>query len=163
MSTPECAVPLKIPPADHENEKHGRNVQVQLQYLKDLDLYKTVKPLQITPNFADRERRTNIVLSPGEIETITDVRGSDTAFSLDDHGFTYVKDPTMVKDWTSQPTIARDYLPEMERLLRREVGGCDEIIFYDARVRQKGEAGVRVSGLSFNRECTEPPSSVQQT
>ena len=83
-------------------------------------------------------------------ETMRDVRGRQDQFTLDGNGFCYVYAPTKFKDWSSQPQIAKEYLPEMEELLKREVGGCDEIIFYDARIRQEGDEGARVSGLSYN-------------
>ncbi|KAK4547112.1 hypothetical protein LTR36_001333 [Oleoguttula mirabilis] len=127
-----------------------QNVKVQLQYLKDDPLYDTIKPLQITPNFADREGRTNVRLTPGETEVIKDVRGVDHDFDLDKNGFKYVKGPTKMRDWSSQPKIAQEYLPEIEELLKREVDGCDEIMFYDARIRQSGDEGLRIQGLSHN-------------
>ncbi|KAK4555131.1 hypothetical protein LTR86_007897 [Recurvomyces mirabilis] len=132
----------------------ARDINVQLMYLKDDPLYKTVKPIQITPNFADQGNRTNVRLAPGQQEVLHDVRSLHGEplgdFSLDDHGFTYIKSPTAFKDWSSQPKIAQDYLPELETLLKREVDGCDEILFYDARIRQEGDEGLRVEGLSYN-------------
>lgn len=127
-----------------------KDIKVQLQYLKDDPLYETTKPLQITPNFADREGRTNVKLAPGETEVIKDVRGLDHGFDLDKNGFKYVKGPTKMQDWSSQPKIAQEYLPEIEALLRRELDGCDEIMFYDARIRQSGDEGLRIQGLSHN-------------
>ncbi|KAK0881712.1 hypothetical protein LTR87_004488 [Friedmanniomyces endolithicus] len=131
-----------------------RNVDVQLTYLKDDPLYKTVKPLQVTPNFADTAHKTNVQLEPGQLETLHDVRdigGKPLGdFTLDDHGFKYVNAPTAFKDWDSQPKIAQAYLPELEALLRREIDSCDEILFYDARIRQEGDEGLRVEGLSYN-------------
>lgn len=109
-----------------------RDVQVQLQYLKDDPLYALEKPVQITPNFLDKDRRTNVKLAAGQPETIRDVRGQEERFSLDDHGFRYIKAPTSFKEWSSQPAIAQRYLPELEVLLKRAIDGCDEIIFYDA-------------------------------
>ncbi|KAK3619133.1 hypothetical protein LTR56_017611 [Elasticomyces elasticus] len=134
--------------------KTSKDVKVQLTYLKDDPLYETVKPLQITPNFADTEHKTNVRLEPGQLETLHDVRGLSGSplgnFSLDDHGFKYVKAPTTFTEWGSQPKIAQSYLPELEKLLRQEVEGCDEVLFYDARIRQAGDEGLRVEGLSYN-------------
>ncbi|KAK1068381.1 hypothetical protein LTR74_005670 [Friedmanniomyces endolithicus] len=133
---------------------NGRNIEVQLTYLKDDPLYKTVKPLQVTPNFADTAHKTNVQLEPGQPETLHDVRdigGKPLGdFTVDNHGFKYVNAPTAFKDWDSQPKIAQAYLPELEALLRREIDGCDEILFYDARIRQEGDEGLRVEGLSYN-------------
>ncbi|KAK5676604.1 hypothetical protein LTS10_010905 [Elasticomyces elasticus] len=134
--------------------KTSKDVKVQLTYLKDDPLYETVKPLQITPNFADTEHKTNVRLEPGQLETLHDVRGLGGSplgnFSLDEHGFKYVKASTTFTEWGSQPKIAQSYLPELEKLLRREVEGCDEVLFYDARIRRAGDEGLRVEGLSYN-------------
>lgn len=52
----------------------GKDVVVRLEYLADLPLYKTVKPLQVVPGFLDRDGRSNVKLAPGEQETIRDAR-----------------------------------------------------------------------------------------
>ncbi|KAI7478522.1 hypothetical protein KC351_g8133 [Hortaea werneckii] len=127
-----------------------RDVTVSLQYLKDLPLYKTAKPLQITPNFQDTEGRTNVVLEAGPKETIRDIRSIDRPFNLDKNGFKFVRAGTSFTNWSSQPDIAKHYLQEMETLLLREMEEVDEVQFYDARIRQSGDEGLRVEGLSFN-------------
>ncbi|EME89348.1 uncharacterized protein MYCFIDRAFT_6630, partial [Pseudocercospora fijiensis CIRAD86] len=127
-----------------------RDIKVKLQYLKDDPIYAKEKPLQITPNFADKDNKTNVTLAPGPFETIHDVRGRQEKFSLDGNGFLYVKAPTSFTNWSSQAAIGKDYLPELEVLLRREVEGCDEIMFYDARIRHSDDSGLRVEGLSYN-------------
>jgi len=131
-------------------DQSGHDIEVQLQYLRDDPLYDLVKPIQITPNFLDREGRSNVRLESGPPEVLNDVRGREHEFTLDANGFCYVHAPTNCKDWSSQPQIAKEYLPELEDLLRREVDGCDEIVFYDARIRQEGDDGARVQGLSYN-------------
>lgn len=131
-------------------EQSRKDIQVRLQYLKDDPIYKEQKPLQITPNFMDNQNKTNVKLAPGELETVQDVRGRENEFTLDRNGFRYCHAPTAFKDWSSQPSIAQSYLPELETLLRKEIDGCDEIMFYDARIRHADDAGLRVEGLSYN-------------
>ena len=127
----------------------SRDVQVQLQYLKNDPLYDTVKPVQIVPEWLDLPKRSNVLLESGPSETIHDVRGREADFSLDGNGFQYVHAPTEFKEWSSQPAIGKMHLPELESLLRKEVDGADEIMFYDARLRQETDTGVKVRGLSF--------------
>lgn len=134
---------------DAGNPTTPRDVRVQLQYLKDDPLYDTVKPKQIVPEWQDREKLTNVRLQAGPLESMHDVRGRESDFSLDEHGFKYVHAPTSFSDWSSQPAIGKVHLPELEALLRKEVNGADEILFYDARLRQETETGVKVSGLSY--------------
>lgn len=107
---------------------------VSLEYLANDPLYKTVKPLQVVPGFLDHFGKSNVRLSPGAPEIIRDIRGRDVDMTLDENGFRYVKSATTFKDWDSQSSIGDEYLTEVEDLLRKEVDGCDEIIFYDARV-----------------------------
>lgn len=148
MSTPRANTSKEATPTSSHPSR--QDVKVKLHYLKNDPIYATQKPLQITPNFLDKEHKTNVRLAEGEEETIHDVRGRESDFSLDEHGFKYVHAPTNFKDWSSQPKIAQGYLPELEDLLRREVDGCDEIMFYDARIRHSDDAGLRVEGLSYN-------------
>ena len=136
-------------PRDGTDGQSRRDITVRLQYLKDDPVYETKKPTQVTPPFPT-SNRTNIELMPGPPELLNDVRARQNEFTLDNNGFCYVKAPTTFKDWSSQPAIAKDFLPEMEDMLRREINGCDEIIFYDARIRQESDEGVRVQGLSYN-------------
>ena len=126
-----------------------RDITVRFQYLENDPLYDSTKPVQVTPPFPPSSR-TNVRLTPGPDEVLNDVRGREDQFTLDNNGFCYVHAPTKFKNWSSQPSIAKDFLPEMEELLKREVDGCDEIVFYDARIRQESDEGVRVQGLSFN-------------
>ncbi|EME49937.1 hypothetical protein DOTSEDRAFT_144396, partial [Dothistroma septosporum NZE10] len=127
-----------------------RDIEVRLQYLNDAPLYDKQKPLQITPNFLDGEKRTNVRLLPGQPEIIHDVRGRKGQYSLDEKGFQCVNAPTAFQEWSSQPTIAKGNLPELEELLRKEGAFCDEIIFYAARIGHADDAGLRVDGLSYN-------------
>ena len=131
---------LTAEPASRPDGGRPQDLEVQLMYLKDDPLYRTAKPIQVTPFFADRQKKTNVKLEPGSPEILHDVRGLGGQalgdFSLDQHGFKYVKAPTAFRNWSSQPDIAAQYLPELENLLRSEVEGCDEILFYDARLRQ---------------------------
>ena len=127
-----------------------KDIQVRLQYLADDPLYDHIKPLQVTPNYADKERQTNVRLEEGPLETLRDVRDRFGDFTLDENGFQYVHARTDFTEWTSQPKIGQVYLKELQDLLHRQVDGCDEVLFYDARIRQAGEEGLRVEGLSYN-------------
>jgi len=127
----------------------ARDIAVSLQYLVDDPLYLESKPVQVTPPFP-KDTRTNVRLSAGPKETLHDVRGREKEFTLDGNGFCYVNAPTSFTSWSSQPAIARDFLPEVEALLKREIEGCDEVIFYHARIRQESDQGMRVEGLSYD-------------
>jgi hypothetical protein len=111
-----------------------RPTTARLYYLADLPIYKTNKPVQIVPGFADFEHTSNVKLEPGPEETINDVRGRESEFTLERNGFQYLHAPTRIEDFASKDALETDYLKECERLLRREVPGVDEVVFFDARV-----------------------------
>ncbi|CAD0093680.1 unnamed protein product, partial [Aureobasidium vineae] len=67
------------------------------------------------------------------LETIHDVRGLHDNFTLDLHGFRYVKAPTKFEGWASEQDIKRHLIPEIEDLLRHELEGCDEINVIDIK------------------------------
>ena len=128
-----------------------RDIQVQLEYLADLPHYHFAKPLQYVPGF-ENDQRSTVRLVSGPPETLQDVRGAASdAFNLDDNGFKYVKAPIKLQDWSSQHAIATEYIPQMEALLRREVEGVDEIVFFDARIRHGQPAGTKAGdGMHYN-------------
>ena len=136
-------------PSDIDEKLKGKDVRVRLHYLKADPLYDTTTPKQIVPEWQDLKQESNVKLEAGPEERLHDVRGHEKDFTLDEHGFQYVHAPTSFKDWSSQPEIGRVHLHELEGLLRKEVDGADEILFYDARLRQETETGVKVSGLSY--------------
>ncbi|KAI9663986.1 MAG: hypothetical protein M1821_007477 [Bathelium mastoideum] len=129
----------------------SKDIQVQLEYLADLPLYKTTKPLQYVPGF-ENDQRSTVCLNSGPPETLHDVRGTALDnFTLDDNGFKYVKAPTDFRDWNSQDAVAEIYISEMEALLRKEVEGVDEIVIFDARIRHGESSGTKAhDGLHYN-------------
>ncbi|KAK5006470.1 hypothetical protein LTR28_006458, partial [Elasticomyces elasticus] len=155
-TSPKLTTTTTSPPTTEEALKKAhevsktKDVNVKLQYLASDPLYKKVKPLQVVPGYLDCDGKSNVYLQPGETETIHDIRGKENEFSLDKNGFRYVKSKTNFEEWNSQPKIGEVYLQEMEDLLRNQLEGCDEIMFFDARLRQSGPKGTRIEGLSFN-------------
>ncbi|KAK6428638.1 hypothetical protein LTR95_015215 [Oleoguttula sp. CCFEE 5521] len=145
-------------PSESENTRienivshKAEDIEVTLQYLAKDPLYDHIKPLQVTPNFASTAHLSNVRLTSGPPETLHDVRERFTDLSLDSHGFQYVHAPTDFSAWTSQSDLTTTYLPDMERVLRDNVSGCDEILFYDLRTRHASPSGSRTAeGLSSN-------------
>ncbi|KAL9094023.1 MAG: hypothetical protein Q9165_003693 [Trypethelium subeluteriae] len=129
----------------------ANDIQVQLEYLADLPLYESTKPLQYVPGF-ENDSRSTVHLSPGPLEILHDVRTlSPDTFALDESGFRFIKAPTEFCNWNSQDAIANEYMPEMEALLKREVDGVDEIVLFDARIRYGESSGTKtVDGMHYN-------------
>ncbi|KAF2093667.1 hypothetical protein NA57DRAFT_81167 [Rhizodiscina lignyota] len=133
-------------------QKENKPLSTRLFYLADLPLYRHTKPVQVVPGFAEDNKGVhNVELEAGPKETINDVRGREHEFTLEENGFRYLYSPTQVKDFASKDALETDYLRECERLLRREVEGVDEVVFFDARLRKSQTKGSRGSdGLSTN-------------
>ena len=114
------------------------NEQAVLNYLNWQDVYAKEKPFQlfsVLPNSSlDGERTTNLVFKEGQVESIRDVRGEESIYSLNDQGFAFRVYPTRLRDFSVREDIENVYLSEMEDLLKREVESVDEVYFFDWRV-----------------------------
>jgi hypothetical protein len=108
-----------------------------LQFIQWSDLYTTEKPFQIfidLPPSAGDARRTNVVFEQREV-ILQDMRGSESSFSLDRHGFIarhHARIPGLESPTTS--FIETVYLPAVIELLKREVEGADRVVIFDWRV-----------------------------
>jgi hypothetical protein len=107
----------------------------RLQYAKNLEIYQYEKPYSILTAFEDCDETTNLEWEQAEPEVITNVRGIADRFTLDDHGFAYVKWPTLFHLWDSRQAVEEIYLPEVETLLKESIPGVDEVVVFDWRVR----------------------------
>src|SRR5437764_5534836 len=75
--------------------------------------------------------------------TIEDARGREAEFTLDRNGFALVKAPTAVADFYTPEEIRRVYYPEVERLLRDELG-ASRVSVFDHNVRNATRPGLPV-------------------
>jgi hypothetical protein len=114
--------------------------QAILNYLSWQKLYEEEKPFQLFSvvggGHLPDQRTTNLVFMEGGIEPIHDVRTKETQYTLNKQGFAFRYQPTHVGDFGVRDEVENVYLPEMERLLRREVEGVDQVYFFDWRVCQ---------------------------
>ena len=60
--------------------------------------------------------------------TINDARGHESEFSLDIHGFEFMKHTSSVTDFQSDHTIRRHYYPEIKQFLKEKTGANRVII-----------------------------------
>ena len=73
---------------------------------------------------------------------ITDLRGRAEAFFLDREGFALRRHETGVEDLYDDDAIAQVYIPEIEALLRRELGASHVVVF-DTTRRSDSESGAQ--------------------
>lgn len=71
----------------------------------------------------------------GKKEIVVDVRSTESKYSLDANGFKYVKHKSQLssKDFELRLRIQSVYLPECERLIRREMNDVDLVHFFNWR------------------------------
>ena len=106
-----------------------------LQFIKWTDLYKTEKPYQIFIDLPSSTPRTNVDFEVKDV-TFRDIRGKETSFGLDTHGFMMHNTEETV-DLDEDPTaefMEKVYLPIVEKLVRKEVKGADRVKIFDWRV-----------------------------
>lgn len=114
------------------------NIEVGIFYLKRLELYKREKPFEIfirIPISAPDQRSKNTEFE-SRLTPLFDIRGSERQFNLDDHGFAVrrfdVALPSLEE--IQQEFLKEHYFPEVERFVKREVGGVDRLSFFGFRV-----------------------------
>ncbi|KAK7419776.1 hypothetical protein QQX98_003148 [Neonectria punicea] len=108
-----------------------------LNYAKRLSIYDKEVPYQILSDFPGEYKKSNVEFGPAPVaETIHDIRGRESDFKADSHGFQVCRQETKVQDWISKDVIETQYYAEMDRLLKNELEGVDETFFYDWRPRK---------------------------
>lgn len=95
----------------------------------------------------------NGIDDPREVP-IEDGRGREQDFTLDRNGFALVRAPSRVADFYSQEEVRRTYYPELERLLREQLGASRAVIF-DHTVRNAAHAGAREPSRRVHNDHTD--------
>ncbi|KAH7133737.1 putative 7 alpha-cephem-methoxylase [Dactylonectria macrodidyma] len=85
---------------------------------------------------------TNFSVASGPEEEVHDLRGIETKFNLDDHGF-MVMQQQFPLEIINQHTVENLYLPSLEELIRTAVGQEAEICWFDWRTRSSNKAKTR--------------------
>ena len=84
---------------------------------------------------------------------IADARGRENEFTLDRNGFALVRSPSQVRDFYSDDEVRRVYYPEVERLLRTELG-ASRVVVFDHTVRNAGRTGAREPARRVHNDHT---------
>jgi hypothetical protein len=125
-----------------------RNLTARLHYLKrgpERPVFYRIEPPPGVPqwNGIDDEREVRI----------EDARGRESEFTLDRNGFALVKAPTAVADFYDPEELKRVYYPEVERLLREQLG-ASRVFVFDHNVRNAGRAGVAIPSRQVHNDHT---------
>jgi hypothetical protein len=102
-------------------------------------LYQREKPFQVLtdiPKESADQRKDNLSFKTGPPETIHDVRGHEQSYSLDRHGFAYIKHRTKfsIAELHNGGIVQQQYFAECEEILRGHLNGVDKIRIFDWRV-----------------------------
>ena len=116
----------------------SKTIVADLRYLKRQKLYETEKPFQMffeIPEDEPDQRPDNLEFEETK-HVIHDIRPQMDQYSLDDHGFKIMSHTTSmsVESFSDRQTVEAIYLPEMEKLLRKEDSTIDRVYFFDWRV-----------------------------
>ncbi|KAJ9604890.1 hypothetical protein H2200_010279 [Cladophialophora chaetospira] len=106
-------------------------------YIVWQDRYLEEKPFQVfSPTADDAAASTNLVFEDGPLQHINDARGHEKEYSLNQNGFAFCKHDVKDGIFNTAVQVEKQYLPEMERLLRQHVQDVTEVYFFDWRIRR---------------------------
>ncbi|KAF2014871.1 hypothetical protein BU24DRAFT_463615 [Aaosphaeria arxii CBS 175.79] len=126
MSTDRIALDasISIPPREVTTTLTVRNVQTTLNYYRNPGDGSPPTPVYVGGNTVQNERPT----IPVSV-TIRDVTGSEKNFTLDTHGFQFIKHESAMKLFDSESEIKEGYYPECVNLYKQITGASRVLIF----------------------------------
>lgn len=112
---------------------------VRLHFLRPLPLYDEEKPYYIFADIPEEFPRGNLEYEDGPEQLISDVRGHEHEFSLQQQGFMYRSWIPPKLNWEDEQEIVGKYIPSVQTLLA-EILDLGEALkrneVFDWRVRQ---------------------------
>ncbi|KAK4172754.1 hypothetical protein QBC36DRAFT_196266 [Triangularia setosa] len=120
-------------------------VDASFQFLQWQALYSKQKPYEVflpAESFQNKIPRSNLVFEPHSVR-VHDVRTQRDEYTLDTHGFQFIRHITMVEDFKDRTVVQQSYIPEMERLLGQHLsqsqgghGDAVRTVCFDFRLRE---------------------------
>lgn len=111
--------------------------RASILYLRWDKLFEKEKPFhvfrEIPPNAKD-QRVTNITFEQKVVE-FHNIREREELFELDTHGFMIRHHQPELSNFANKQAVESLYLPEVEKLLKRELDRVDHVCIFDWRVR----------------------------
>jgi len=94
----------------------------RLRYIKPNVLYEKEKPYYIFSEVPSGYRRGNLEFEDGPEQLITDIRGREADFTLDEHGFIYQTCVAPSINWKDENEISSKYILDVKELLSTLLG-----------------------------------------
>ncbi|KAE8136797.1 hypothetical protein BDV38DRAFT_283735 [Aspergillus pseudotamarii] len=107
----------------------------QFSYIENRDCFQYEKPYQILSHIRDNQSKANLSWERPAKEKVINIRGNESNFGLDKHGFCFRTAPTTFKDWDVARQVETYHIPEVKRLIKEMVEGVDEVEVFDWRRR----------------------------
>ncbi|KAK5659825.1 hypothetical protein OQA88_1037 [Cercophora sp. LCS_1] len=121
-------------------------ISVSINFLKRLKLYKTEKPFRLyigqPVDFPDAPI-TNVETEPRAGIELSDIRGEEELYSLETHGFRFIKHDQSFSAFTDARVVEEQYLPEVEAIIRNNVPGANKVVVFNWRLREQMEQSKR--------------------
>lgn len=96
--------------------------------------------------------------------TISDIRGQESSFNLDDNAFAALKNvPSAMKyqDWENDETVETVYHAEVKKLLLDNLPGASRIFLFDHTIRRPGTNRQPVSRVHIDQTAKSTPARVR--
>lgn len=115
----------------HQDWEQCQKTTGIINFIAPLSKWDTEKPFNLTVPLPRNQPKTNSIYESREIQ-ISDGRCREDNFSLDIHGFEFVKFPPK-NTLRDQDTIENDYLSLMESTLKEHLG-AERVLCFDYAV-----------------------------
>jgi hypothetical protein len=135
-------------PLDTDTHAPAKSLTATLHYLKR-SAHKPARYVEAPPQGVPQ---WNGIDDPREIR-IEDGRGREHEFTLDRNGFRLVRKPSHVVDFYADDEVKRVYYPEVERLLRDELG-ASRVFIFDHTVRNAARQDAREPSRRVHNDHT---------
>ncbi|KAI1074906.1 hypothetical protein F5B20DRAFT_585740 [Whalleya microplaca] len=112
-------------------------LEAEIAFLRWNDIYNIEKPFQIfinLPSDAEDKRSTNLMWEKRS-KLVRDLRNLKP-FNIDESGFTFLRQPSRLTDFTNKENIITTYLPEVEQIIRAQIKGVERLFIFDWRLRR---------------------------
>ncbi|WYZ45012.1 hypothetical protein EsH8_VIII_000328 [Colletotrichum jinshuiense] len=126
QALPDTAQPK---PADAEG-RGRRTVVTTINYYDDPGDGSPPTPIIVGGQKVTNERK----MTPRTM-TVTDVTGEEDKYTLDSHGFQYIRHASVETDFTDEDRVRAQYYPEMERLYK-EITGASRVVIFNHQIRR---------------------------
>ncbi|OBR12730.1 Catalyzes late reaction in the cephamycin biosynthetic pathway [Colletotrichum higginsianum IMI 349063] len=88
-----------------------------------------------TPIIVGGQKVTNERKMTPRTMTVTDITGDEDNFTLDTHGFQYIRHTSAEKDFVDDEQVKTVYYPEMEKVYK-DITGASRVVIFNHQIRR---------------------------